>query len=705
MITASYKDVQSQINMLERANKKLLKSIESFIDCKSYKVLTDEISSLYVELKNKYEEEIEKRHRPPNTRMDYTAVYNHTGIMIPEDILMTGSWGRKFLFPFELKENNLQYYLAELEFTLEGAIPSALREMVARDLRKEIDKSSRLQGDPTIQWLNFLKYRTEKFLKHNKNIRIIDSDKGACSMFIDVKEYELKVSSYMSDKILFEELYDNPITEIIEKEKYFISILRENPKTKDLVGIFEPNTLNLAKFYGTLKHHKSGHALRPIISTIGSPGYALGKTINLMLKNIFPPSARHIQDIRSFKAEIDNLKIGPQHRLVSFDVVSMYTNIAPDLVLQIINKSIHKFKLIYDLPNVFVLRALTYVLKETTIFQTNEGKIFNMKTGLPMGGPISAICSRIVIDEILNWIFTHINPPIFHKVYVDDSIFVVEKNESEQIYNLLNSYSKALEFTVEHEKDGKINFLNMTLFRDSNKIITNWYRKEFASKRLLNYYSAHKRTTILNTATHFVKTVIDLSDGNFFQINRPMVENTLYMNNFPETTIMSIMNEFYTLMKPTHDKNRTENKESNLYVSYPHTIKNTKFKSIIREFAYPRVVLAESVKNTKINFIDKLKYKTPLEDLGNVIATGKCSCGEKSKTQLTKYNENGRMLIDRLTSINRECMKKSHAFRKFNLRRGLFYKGQSAFLVKQINWVNRTNVNEITEMPNKYFRL
>lgn len=84
----------------------------------------------------------------------------------------------------------------------------------------------------------------------------------------------------------------------------------------------------------------------------------------------------------------------------------MYSNIAPDLVLQLINKNVQKFKLMYDLPGVFILRALTYVLEETTTFQTNKGKNFDMKTGLPMGGPISAICSRIVVDNIFDWIFT-----------------------------------------------------------------------------------------------------------------------------------------------------------------------------------------------------------------------------------------------------------------------------------------------------------
>lgn len=96
-------------------------------------------------------------------------------------------------------------------------------------------------------------------------------------MFIDIDEYDTKVSSYMSDTQLFEEMHENPHFETVEKEKKFINILRNNSKTKEFIGVFELNTLNLAKFYGTLEHH---NALRPIISTIGSPGYTLGKALS-----------------------------------------------------------------------------------------------------------------------------------------------------------------------------------------------------------------------------------------------------------------------------------------------------------------------------------------------------------------------------------------------------------------------------------------
>lgn len=74
---------------------------------------------------------------------------------------------------------------------------------------------------------------------------------------------------------------------------------------------------------------------------------------------------------------------------------------------------------------------------------------------------------------------------------------------------------------------------------------TNWYRKPIASGRLLNYYSSHKRTTIIKTAVGFIKTVLKISNPKYFGVNKPKVIDTLRVNSFPETTIVALMNALY----------------------------------------------------------------------------------------------------------------------------------------------------------------
>lgn len=326
-----------------------------------------------------------------------------------------------------------------------------------------------------------------------------------------------------------------------------------------------------------------------------------------------------------------------------------------------------------------------------------------MKTGLPMGGPVSALASRLVIDHILDWTFARTGLPSFHKVYVDDSIFVLNKSKVIDMLDTLNSFTSSIKFTIEWEENSEINFLNMTLYRRNDHIITNWFRKPYASKRILNYHSSHKRSTILNTATHFIHTVVQLSDVSFFQYNKNKVIDTLKYNNFPETLILTLMNDNYTLMRPLSSEKRQENRDKR-YVSYPHTIKNAGLKNIIRDYALPDVVLSESVKNTKINFTQKIKKPNELESVGNVIATSICACGKRSKADMTKFNENGATLMNRLKTNRVSCTQNWHAHQKVSLHKGMHYKGQTAYLLKQIRWKNRSKSKDPLDFPVKHLR-
>lgn len=697
----SYKQINRMISTRVNAINKLKTTLQHFLSEDTFTKLEVNLERIFDRTLNQHEVEIELQHRPPHVLFDQTAVFNHTNISVPQDILMAISWGKKFIFPYDPSSKNIHYFLAELEYTLDNAIPIAAKNFVARELKQEIQKMMAYQHDPKIQWLNFLKYRVLKFLDKNQNTKIIDSDKGACTMIIDIDDYNFKVTQFIKNTESIIPLEHNPTQKAIATEQHYINILRNNAKTAHLIHTYEPNTITTAKFYGTLKHHKENCPLRPIIATIGAPGYTLGKAFNAILTCIFPPTPRHIQCINTFKKDVDTVIVGPNDRLISFDAIAMYTNISPETVIQIVHSKIYKFKEIFDLNSALVLKILAFLLKEVNFFETKEGDLYFMESGLPMGGVISALASRLVIDDILDHTFQITGTPLYHKVYVDDSIFVIHKDNIENTLNTMNKHTKTMKFTIEYEQENSINFLNMTLTRQNEKIVTNWYKKPYASNRITNFYSAHKRSTILNTAIQHITTIIELSDGQFFHENKEKAINTLRNNNFPETLIISLINQHYTLMRPLHKY--IDNKQTNTYISYPHTTNNTKLKRIIREFAHPNTTLAESIKNTKTTFTKRLKKPIQYEERGNVIATSSCTCEQKTKILTTKHNENGHMLKNRLITNNTTC-NHTHAFNKVKLQKGMCYRGQSTHLARQLNWKHRNNLIDMVDFPNKHFR-
>ena len=81
--------------------------------------------------------------------------------------------------------------------------------------------------------------------------------------------------------------------------------------------------------YGIPKIHKQGYPLRPIVNTIGSLNYNLAKYLE-NLKPLVGKNNSFVKDLETWVEEISKEKLNEEDKLVSFDVVSLYTKIPID---------------------------------------------------------------------------------------------------------------------------------------------------------------------------------------------------------------------------------------------------------------------------------------------------------------------------------------------------------------------------------------
>lgn len=526
--------------------------IELLIECDSQEILC----------RNSREIEIETQHRPTNVIFNKKALFNMTNVTIPEDIQIGLSFGHKFLFPFACTDKNMCEILAQLDLTIEQAIPDLKQLGATSEICRILRKQSRIQHDNNKIWLSFIHLRTREFFFQNKNLFATRSDKGGHTIVLSLEQYNSRLTTMLNDDCYQRISYD-PLGGLVEKESHFIKRLQKDPSLKLLfkgVPLFEPETLLLSKFYGLIKKHKDDFPLRPITAMVGGVGYLLGKIFNKMLNRIFPVTKIHIKDSYEFAKFINEVKINTNDRLVSFDVVSMFTSIPTELVKSIVLNNSNKFFDEFSLNRADLNAILDFLLTECTFF-TAQDNIFKQVKGLPMGNCISPTLARIVMDEIVKKLLSTIPQISFIRVFVDDTIAAIDFKLIDKALEVLNGFMPGqIKFTKEIENDmGSINFLNLTLIRKTitltrfekeNIIIAKWYRKHFASGRLLNYFSSHKRTTILGTAIHFIKTVLTLSDPSFYSANRDIVIETLRDNSFPEDLIELLMLSHYTYMKP-----------------------------------------------------------------------------------------------------------------------------------------------------------
>ena len=76
---------------------------------------------------------------------------------------------------------------------------------------------------------------------------------------------------------------------------------------------------------GSIKHHKPGYPLRPIVSCIGSALYNTSKFLTDILAPIQNCNGYSVSNSMEFAAQVANLEISDDEAMVSFDVVSLFT--------------------------------------------------------------------------------------------------------------------------------------------------------------------------------------------------------------------------------------------------------------------------------------------------------------------------------------------------------------------------------------------
>lgn len=698
---------------------------------------------------------IELKHRPTNIIFNENALKVYTDINIPEDIKINLSFGQKFLSPYECTDQNMHEIVAQLEMTIEQAIPDLRQLETSMDIHRILKNRDPYQMDGTKQWLKFINKRTRKFFEENENFFPTKSDKGGHTVVMSIEDYDNKLSILLSNE-KYVEIEHDPLEGLIKTEKHLLQFLKHNRRTKDFfegTATYEPRTLGLPKFYGLPKIHKDGIPLRPITATRGCVGFLLSKVFTRIIEDLFHRTVYHIRDSYEFAKFIQEAQISENDILVSFDVVSMFTSIPFDLIKNIIMKKQKDFLLEYHIPRDFLEAIINFTLRDCMIFTANT-KTFKQMEGLPMGSCASPTLARLVMDEAIQ-VLEHKVPDItFIRVFVDDTIAAINKERVHEALEALNRFRPdEINFTIEKENQNKsINFLNLTLIRDEKRIKTKWYRKYFHSGRLLNYYSSHKRTTILGTAQHFIETVLILSDPEFYQENRHIVIETLRDNSFPETLIMAMMNKSYTYMRSLGKQEskpvsrgelinryqlttgiKTGNKyrevlktaleqksveqdvkqlkseiKDKKFVIFPHSIcKNRLIKRVLYKNKKPDVTLADSTRNTKTTIIRTRKTITPKEKKTNLIIISGCQCHDKYKITKTRTNETGAIAAARIITRTNRCMEGFHAYNKVRFIRGLHYGGQTKYLLKYIQWKYRKNLDTLQEpfeFPNFHLR-
>lgn len=296
---------------------------------------------------------------------------------------------------------------------------------------------------------------------------------------------------------------------------------------------------------------------------------------------------------------------------------------------------------------------------------------------MPMGNPLSPTIADIVLDNLLDDALMELNNKNikikYISKYVDDIFAVINSDDKDEILKTLNSHHPKLKFTMEMEIDGKIAYLDTRLQRDSGKIIFDWYSKETASGRLMNYNANQPKNQILNTAQNLIERVLKISDERFHKTNIRKLYEILINNSFPKNTIKTLIEATKHRLKQNQQLGNTEQRTDRIFYSVkyiPGLTDNRNIRNTINN--NNKICFAYKPSHTLNSLFTNTKAPIEKQQQSNVVYKIPCKGNDNERCNLVYIGTTKRTLSTRISEhkMNINKRKESTALSQHMIKTG-----------------------------------
>ena len=377
--------------------------------------------------------------------------------------------------------------------------------------------------------------RALQTLQSDDDIVSVPADKGRATVVMDKLVFEHKVEDLLSDHCTYKVLPRDPTSSLEGQMNELLLTLKKSGVLPDkLYYRLRSSAGECPLLYGLPKVHKPDFPLRPIVSFVNSPTYYLSKHLVSLLAPLVGNSPTHVNNSIQFVSFISMQTLGLNQVLVSFDVVSLFTNVPVDLACQITNNRLCGDSTLNDRTSLSINQVVTllrFCLSAT--YLAYRGKFYQQTFGTAMGSPISVVVANLGMEDVEERALSSApHRPPFWKRYMDDVCTVVDCDDVGGFCEHLNSIEPSINFTFELEQDHKLPFLDVEIFHHSNSSLsTKVYRKTTHMDKYLQFDShhplAHKlavtKTLYKRASTHCTIVEDAVSEGR--HVSKALIGN------------------------------------------------------------------------------------------------------------------------------------------------------------------------------------
>ena len=253
-----------------------------------------------------------------------------------------------------------------------------------------------------------------------------------------------------------------------------------------------PNGSRLARLYGLPKTHKPQLAMRPILPATSTYNYELAKWLDTIPKPLATNSFM-IHDTFNFVDEISSLKLKPSDIIVSYDVVSLFTNVPLEETVQYLVQKALSNDWLFRTHNLSLsavdLAKLLYAATRDQLF-THNGQLYEQFEGVAMGSPLGPLLANAFMCMLEERLERSNSIPIYYRRYIDDTIAIFSSHDEHMdFFSRLNCLHPSIRFTAEIAHDGVLPFIGVNCIHSGSSLQTSVHHKPTDTGLLLHFDS------------------------------------------------------------------------------------------------------------------------------------------------------------------------------------------------------------------------
>ncbi len=346
----------------------------------------------------------------------------------------------------------------------------------------------------------FLNLTTEertalKTLQNRKDIVIKPADKGGAVVIWPLNQYVLEADRQLNNQQHYTILPADTTLEVTKTLNSQLTNWKDEPNIdNNVLTHLRSTNPKTANFYMLPKIHKTNNPGRPIISANECPTEKISGYVDHHLRPHVLKIPSYLKDTTHFLNKLAQIThIDENSILATIDVSALYTSIPHDEGLMAITEALDTRR--DKSPPTLFIRELTEFILKNNVFQFNQ-KFYKQVQGTAMGTKMAPSYANLFMAKLEKDLLQNApgpTPTTWWR-YIDD-IFIIWEHSATELQNFiayLNAAHPTIKFTQETSSE-KINFLDVTVYKDGNQLQTTLYKKPTDVHLYLHYKSCHPK--------------------------------------------------------------------------------------------------------------------------------------------------------------------------------------------------------------------